>query len=106
MTVDDFSVESGRSASAKHAVFRECSHDEVEKKKKKKTQKSKPAEIHIPAETSRNSPKRPKHIEILPELEWGCLVPVKLSNIPHNHHKANIGKSVLKFKSRKAKTSN
>ena len=29
MTVDDFSMESGRSASAKHAVFRECLDDEV-----------------------------------------------------------------------------
>ena len=35
--------------------------------------KSKLAEIHIPAETPRNPPKRPKHPEILPEVEWGVV---------------------------------
>ena len=29
--------------------------------------------MHILAETSRNSPKRPKHTEILPEVEWGVV---------------------------------
>jgi hypothetical protein len=45
---------------------------EVEtQKREKKTQKSIPAKIYIPAETHRNPPKWPKHSEILPEVECG-----------------------------------